>query len=98
MGATLETINTARQLAHALNTARNDRDMLATRINNPICGKPHQGFKAMHKLRPMLAIADANVVAIEHEVNTFLNPPKANNRRKWSRRVLWGEVNEEIGA
>ena len=57
-----------------------------------------KGFKAMRKLRPMLVIADANVIAIEHEVNTFLNPPKTNYQRRQARHELWQQVNAEIGA
>ena len=97
--ANQETINKARQLAEALNTARNDRDVLTTKINNPICGKPHQGFKAMRKLRPMLAVADANVVAIEAEIMAWLRiDSKASKERRYQRALLYGKVCAEIGA
>ena len=97
MGATLETINTARKLVEALNSARNDRDVLAARVNNPVCGKPGHGFKAMRKLRPLLVIADANVKAIELEINIFLSPPKTNFKRREARLELWRKVCAEWG-
>jgi len=66
----------ARLLVGQLMPLLTQADDLRVKINNPQCGKPGKGFKAMKKLQPQLQQLDVEIAGLHAAIAAFIRPSK----------------------